>query len=332
MNRLGLHIQTPSGWETVHRVRPDILKVVSTALSVSNIQRWRAAMPDGILVYRMWFSDEELRPFDRVSAMLPELAQIREYVDYAEAPWNEASQRRGELGAYAQATVDAVHILHDAGYKVAVGNFSAGCPDLADWPLFYPALEVADALSLHEYDHPEMSSNAGWMCRRYRQVYAALPEHLRRPLLITECGIDDGAKHGWRTYADSAAHYAAQLRWYRDELEMDDFALGAAVFTVGSNSDWADYAIDGVAEVEALLQEQRPNVVITPQHTNEGGNNVAYAVGPGIETKMTEQKDEPASDEWYPLGKDWCLAWGKSGNLYCYLTLTNETHVFRPFV
>lgn len=323
-NPLGVHLQMSGGWPTVERVKPHVLKIVSTALDYRRIEQWRAARPGGILIYRHYFPNEQLGNWQwRCDTMIAALAPIKGLVSYVEAPWNEAWQRHDELASYANYTVAATRYLQNAGYKVAVGNFSAGNPtDFKAWNLFHPVLEVADALSLHEYAHPTMQTQGGWLCLRYRRVLQALPRDLHRPILITECGLDSGDKRGWRTWANGdAAEYARQLQWYRDELAKDG-AVGV-VFTAGANEDWQDYAIDGVPEIAAVLSE-----TTTPQPEGNGGGSVSYAVGEGIKGAMDALGDKPVSDEVW-VGHLGSYAEGER-NRYHYNAERNQVYVSFP--
>jgi hypothetical protein len=200
-------------------------------------------------------------------------------------PGDEDQMRR-----LAELESERVRLLARNGQRAVVGNFGAGQPPLEWWPAFRPALEVAQAhggyLGLHEYSAPTMWFNTtrnaldfgaspadeGWLTLRYRKVYRQflLPWGLPLPLLITECGVDGlvGDRPGppgggWRDFArywaelgmgdDTAGNYIEQLAWYDNELQYDDYVLGAAIFAMTAFQGWESYQLQGEA-AEILRQ------------------------------------------------------------------------------
>ena len=193
-------------------------------------------------------------------------------VDYWEG-YNEPMISSAELMAdYAAFEAERVKQMAALGYKCSVGNFSTGAPSLELWADFLPALEAAQehggCLSLHEYSAPTMqfgfgryqldpagdAGDVGWYTVRYRQVYRHhLPPDLHVPLIITECGIDGlieprpgPAGAGWRDFArywkqnnmapDGVTGYLDQLTWYDEELQKDDYVVGATIYAAGADS------------------------------------------------------------------------------------------------
>ncbi len=293
-NKLGLHVNhwTDAARQTVRRIRPRILKVLDTAIDVYELERWHDQVPDGILVFRKWFPTDDLDAGRRVDELIRAAGPIAHLISYIETPWNECNQSGEGLDRYAAATVDAVNQLHAWGYRVAVGQFSVGQPPLSEWPRFYPALRVADALTVHEYDAPSMLSNSGQRCLRYRQVYAILPADCRKPLIVGECGIDWGvtgqALSGWRANGGLApVAYADQLRWYGRELAQDQYVIGATIFACGvfppesDNPGWASFDVAGVGEVEQVVMED----VVMP-NVGPGFAKVANLVGSWLEDEI----------------------------------------------
>lgn len=285
MNKLGQHVNawTSSARGTVRAAPPKVLKVLSSSIDRSEIDRWRRARPDGILVYRHYFPNES---FDdvagRCNALMHAAAQIKEYkLDYVETPWNEAGYSGDDLRRHNQASVEATRILQGYGYKVAVGNFSVGWLHIdehgnSDWPLFYDALSAADAISIHEYSAPTMQHNQSWHCLRYRRMWELLPLDCRKPVLITETGIDWGVLAyeltGWRGGNGAPAtpinEYVNQLRWYAEEMAKDSYVLGATIFACGQFGDWASFDVAAVGEIESLLRETIGEAVQPPVEGN----------------------------------------------------------------
>ena len=265
--KLGLHVNywTDAARQTVRRSPPRILKVLSSAVDADEIRRWRDARPDGILVYRQHFADDRLDNWqDRVGALLHDVEPIRQWVSVAETPWNECYQTGDDLKRYAEATWFATAQIQKAGLKVAVGHFSVGWPQLADWPLFYPGLEYANYLSLHEYSAPTLMEQATWRVLRYRRAWEAIAPEYRKPIILTEFGIDwgvvDGVLEGWRARGGKpASQYVEELRWAATEMARDDYLVGATIYCAGTNDpQWESFNVAGDAEVERLLQETIP--------------------------------------------------------------------------
>jgi hypothetical protein len=156
---------------------------------------------------------------------------------------------------------ERARIMDGHGFRVVVGSFSVGNPQLSYWDGFVPALEAArqygGALALHEYAWPTLDQDWPWYLLRHRKVYDGepahnwdgLPDHLKAlPLLITECGLDglieqSDPPRGWQVlYAPD--QYLQQLAWYDSELQKDTYVAGAAIYCCGvSDWMWSSYNI-----------------------------------------------------------------------------------------
>lgn len=196
-----------------------------------------------------------------------------------------------QMARLAEFEAERTRLLAAAGIRSCVGNFSTGQPDLALWPAFYPALQAAQAhrgyLGLHEYSAPEMwfgaadhqnhptgdEGDEGWLTLRYRKVYRNFlqPAGLAVPLIITETGVDGQVSgrpgppgKGWQDFAaywvaeglattTAAGFYVEQLAWYDAEIALDDYVLGAAIYTLAGPGGWASFEIHGQA-AEILRQ------------------------------------------------------------------------------
>lgn len=173
--------------------------------------------------------------------MWPKIAPHQGVYDAIETPWSERFVKGGELIGHARACRRFCDLAEDYGFAVAVGNFNVGTPE--PWELaehFALALEHPSArfLSAHEY-WLSWRFDWGFWAGRWKEFMAALPEDLRKPVIISECGIDGGleepprprARAGWRAYGLSEADYLAQLTTYMDSL--DERVLGVCVFNSG---------------------------------------------------------------------------------------------------
>jgi len=231
---------------------------------------------------------------------------------------------------YAKFEIERMKLMAAQGLKCILGNFATGTPPLHLWPAFLPALQVAREyeaiLGLHEYSCPWMwwmtgthqldpdedQGDEGWTTLRYRKVYR---QHLTPngagdvPLVITETGIDPlvnpkppGVTGGtWKQLGgfwaehdnepDKADYYFQQLKWYDEEMQKDDYVLGATIFTWGNfGPPWSDFDVAGseVAKKLVAYVEQNPAAPFAyPQPGNGGDEN-----GNGDEDGEDENGDE----------------------------------------
>lgn len=206
-----------------------------------------------------------------------------------EPVWNTED----EMSWYAEFESERMRLMTEVGLKCVIGNFATGTPPLGLWPAFIPALQAATEhqaiLGLHEYSCPWMwwmtgkhqldpnedQGDEGWTTLRYRKVYRQhlIPNDVGHvPLVITECGIDPlvspqppGTPSGtWKRLGsfwaehegepDKADYYFRQLAWYDEEMQKDDYVIGATIFTWGSfGQPWADFDVAGTEVAKKLI-------------------------------------------------------------------------------
>src|SRR5262249_54572437 len=98
-------------------------------------------------------------------------------------------------------TVEMARLMHAAGLKYACYSFSTGNPvHIELWDLLLDGLPASDYLALHEYIAPnaQFTEFNTTMCNKYRDVYARIPADARKPILITECGVDFNGEQGYK--------------------------------------------------------------------------------------------------------------------------------------
>lgn len=249
------------------RARPRIAKALVRDIAPERLRELARLSPDTVWVGRIVLDAQPLDDPARSGRELGEqtIEWARRYpdVDYWSG-YNEIDCPTPQaMAAYCEHEIQRASALHRAGLKAAVGGFSTGCPEVALWSFFYPALAFGDALHLHEYDAPNMRRLSTWLCGRFVRVYEMLPPEYRKPLIISECGVDDGQRGGWKRYL-SAAQYMEELAWYDGLLAQKAMRwpiLGACVFCWGGAFGWDSFDIDGeVAErLEAhIVASRRP--------------------------------------------------------------------------
>jgi len=186
--------------------------------------------------------------------------------------------------------------FHKAGIKYACGGFSMTKPTLEEWPLYCRALldqvdsdrgDLPDFFHLHEYWYPPNNWNdlllpdgsidadkmraatRGYMLH-WRELYEhpETPIRMKLPVLITECGWDQGwpQQVGYRRSPRTDEDYFKWLAWYDQELRQPldgiDYVVGAAIYTYGHESKWVSFEIDQyqgrgiLSRLRAYLREQ----------------------------------------------------------------------------
>tara|TARA_Y100000310_G_scaffold2377_1_gene3076 strand:- start:9035 stop:9988 length:954 start_codon:yes stop_codon:yes gene_type:complete len=150
-------------------------------------------------------------------------------------------------------------LLHSHGKKIATQGCSVGTwagkkdDPMYDWQSEWvrSVLRVSDYIILHEYGAPAMDDPRdaeGWLCFRYRRVWDELPDDCKKPLLISECGIDSGASHwnpgaqgGWQSFT-TIEDYLRQLAWYEDGCKADGYIEALFPFCFGTaDPTWDTY-------------------------------------------------------------------------------------------
>jgi len=237
--------------------------------------------------------------------------QSNPHIEYWEGHNEPVWNSEEEMGWYAQCEVERMRLMADLGLKCVLGNFATGTPPLHLWPAFFPALRAARQyeaiLGLHEYSCPwiwwmtgkhQLDPNAdegdeGWTTLRYRKVYRQhlIPNGLGDvPLVITECGVDPlvnpkppGAPSGtWKQLGgfwaehdhepDKADYYFRQLVWYDEELQKDDYVVGATIFTWGSfGPQWTDFDVAGTDVAQKLMAYTQAHPAVPFKYPEAGG-------------------------------------------------------------
>lgn len=228
-----------------------------------------------------------------------ETYQSNPYITYWEGHNEPVWSTEEEMSWYAQHEIERMRLMADLGLKCVIGNFATGTPPLELWPAFVPAVRAARQyeaiLGLHEYSCPwiwwmtgkyqldpeEDQGDEGWTTLRYRKVYRQylIPNGAGDvPLVITEFGIDPlvspqppGVKSGtWKRLGsfwakhdnepDKADYYFRQLVWYDEEMQKDDYVVGATIFTWGNfGPPWADFDVAGTDVSKKLVAYTKKN-------------------------------------------------------------------------
>ena len=268
-------------WGVAHGISKDVLVIGRKHQADYDAQLQQATGKTPVEAARQFVQDQ--------LATYQSNPRITYWEGHNEPVWNTEE----EMGWYAQFEVERMRLMADQGRKCVIGNFATGSPDLALWPALFPALRAARQyqaiLGMHEYSCPWMwwmtgkhqldpnsdEGDEGWTTLRYRKIYRRhlIPHGLGNvPLAITECGIDPlvspqpphAASGTWKQLGsfwaahdnepDKADYYFRQLTWYDQELQKDDYVIGATIFTWGSfGSPWSDFDVAGTDVASKLI-------------------------------------------------------------------------------
>lgn len=283
-SKMGIHVARPNSKEIMTFVEAAHPAVVKAIDDLSWLAEVKAVSPETVTIGRLslngqdYGGEPEAAAQALVAEQLPTLLQ-HPYVDYWEG-WNEPDPNLDRMGWYARFEAERVRQLAQHGLKAAVGGFSTGVPELDEFELFVPAIEVAKAnsgiLTLHEYAAPDLTflygdplpgyptyPDRGPLMFRYRWFYRDIlePRGLVIPLVISEAGIDGmignrpgpqglgwqdfrefWVQQGWGPDGDQA--YINQLSWVDNEARQDPYVIGYALFTAGGGRAWESYDLN----------------------------------------------------------------------------------------
>lgn len=246
---------SPDLWRQVKQISPNTLII------------GRYYLDDGEQVFNQPESDAT-NFFER---MKPDAEKMRDSYD-AWMGYNESIIRSdAEATNLSRFYVKWGRLMRDAGlksaaYSFATGNPAAGFPNPDGngsepnyWLLLADGARACDYLALHEYSAPRMQDGAGYLCLRYRRAWNSLPPDARKPIIITETGLDGGvipggadAQKGWTFFTDEAG-YLAQLQWYDANLLNDNFVIGATIFTMNGWGIQDSFAIANAAKLRDYI-------------------------------------------------------------------------------
>ncbi len=293
-SKLGIYLISLGGIDV-----PGYLSTAQPRIVVSmehKADTWRAAKqvsPNTFLIGRhyvddsqqIFLDDPEGRAEQFFAAMQAEAEQMRGIYD-AWMGYNESVvQSPDDAQKLARFYARWGDLMRAAGFVSCAYSFATGNPELDLWQYLADGLRHCDLLSLHEYSSPTMDNQSTWLCLRYRRVMDTLPADARRQIVITETGIDGGAgagnkpQCGWSKFTN-ASGYVSTLSWYDNELQKDDYVIGAAIFAMngwGQNGSFGmgsvmqirDYIAQGGSPAPVVIQPPTLPSTSTPPGANQ---------------------------------------------------------------
>jgi len=258
MNNIGAHLIGDS-FDPARLGRPAVVKLVDP--SVDFKRRVRAQIGQDALIIVRFYEPEQLLGAPSTDARnwySRHVAQMLAMSDpmVAFEGFNEIGDAQAH--AYAQFEATRLGLMHAAGFRAVVGNFSVGTPDLTVWYTYRPMLDAmgeGDFVGLHEYWGTAADIDNRWYCGRWDLV----PQIRVRPIVVTEFGRDavNGAPAGWKLGGISAEQYVAEIQKYAAVL---GDKLGV-VFTGGAlTSQWEPYSVNDIWEGVTKMYTETPTI------------------------------------------------------------------------
>jgi hypothetical protein len=285
-SKLGLHVvrnNDPNILEFVRKAQPAVMKAVDDLGFLAEV---KAVSPRTITIGRHSVGSQDYigNPEEAAQEYVEEYLDIftaNPAVDYWEG-WNEPDPNLNNMIWYSRFEQERVRLMAQHGFRVAIGGFPTGVPEMDEFQLFLPAIDVAiqhgGILSLHEYSAPDMGylygqplpgfqayPDRGSLTFRYRWYYREYlePAGLEIPLVVSEAGIDGIISNrpgppglGWRdfqTYWEEQGlgqtgveAFINQLAWYDAGVRKDGYVIGFTVFTAGGFGYWENYNVNPI--------------------------------------------------------------------------------------
>lgn len=230
-------------FDLLQQMQPPVVKVFNFP-SENNIDEILHRCPKTLIVYRQYTESTFGDPADKFVAELQDtlnkLSGRGIIWEGLNEPLLTSPEDAKAVNAWYLRFAELVHARNE---QVAAFSFSTGNPRLEWVPLLAPAAAACDYIALHEYYSPTTLAND---LTRYRDVRAQLPANAQKPIIITECGIDDGHNNGWQAFVP-AAQYLSILAEYDRELVKDNDVRGATIYQYGAGSPWQSFDVAPIA-------------------------------------------------------------------------------------
>ena len=333
----------------VRDTRPAVWKLLGTALDVGVARAIKTASPQTFLIGRVAARLDE--GFDRpreqalafASAALQQFEPFRGLLDAVEGINEPIVKDAATAQRLNEWQVVYSQQMNTHGWPVVAYNFNTGGPEVFNsrgeidpsggmWQYLHDGLRASQYLGLHEYGAPTMLASGNYLTLRYRAVWYVLPPKVRRPILITECGLDFGlvgrSPSGFQANGVSPQAYMQQLAAYNAQLEKDTYVAGATVFLFGSGAaqwDSFDLAAAGASPAfAALLKSSAPVRVPPPQPDPPGDTMTPYSFPQNL-TDIGAMGDEGAPINGLPFYRLTGAAVRRGVNAFLVVTVLGQS-------
>ncbi len=278
------------------QMQPSIVKVYNFS-SDANVDEIRRRCPQTLIVYRQ-YTDLDLN--STADQYLAELADTLNKLKGRGIVWEGLNEPILNSTSAAQAVnkwfVRFAELMHARNEKVAAFSFSVGNPKLEYVPLLADAARACDYLALHEYYYPVGGASD---LTRYRQFRAQLPADARKPILITETGVDAGGGpgDGWQNHV-SADQFMQILADYDKELLKDDFLLGATIFQYGAGYPWQTFDVKTIGKrIADYVSNAGGGAPIPSDDAGDGVSDAHKELAQAVVTEAQKRKWMPINDQ-----------------------------------
>lgn len=287
--KLGKHHNAVTNWSRmlndVRQDHPPVVKILDVHEGYAHDVKKDS--PETLLIIRDAHNVDVMA--SPLSAAYEKLSRLKARADWRYA---DACEGNNEPDTYHWETFVAyaiferrlAELLHDEGKKYVALSWGVGHPPLYGenpnfpWSNFLhhyrKVFEVADYLGLHEYGYPGMHSPGmeRYHVLRFPHWYDRLPDELKKPIIITECGITHavvgGPDVGWQKHLN-AEQYAGNLIWYGEKLNDRPEVIAYLPFCDGSNDKrWESFfETQRVRDIVREYQKQTPEPCPPPGET-----------------------------------------------------------------
>ncbi len=251
-SKLSIHMSAypDKCFDVLERMQPSVIKVFnqSSEMNLDELKR-RVGAP---VIYRQYteldyHNSSADMYFAEVQNVLGKLRGRGIYWEGLNEPVLHTIEDAQALNAW---FVRFAEIWHAQGELVAGFSWSTGNPTpqtLAQFiPYLIPAAAACDLHAFHEY-YSMWGKDQDWGL--YRAFERALPAYARKPVVITEAGIDDNsqpATGGWRGKI-SPQQYVDIMKQYDALLLSDPYVLGATLYEWGDGS-WPSFELTPIIQ------------------------------------------------------------------------------------
>jgi hypothetical protein len=243
-SKLSIHLSgyPDKAFDVLERIQPSIVKVFNqpSEMSIDELRRRCGA----IIIYRE-FVDLDFRTsadvfYSRIENSLNKLRGRGIIWEGLNEPVVNSVDDAKAINAW---FVRFAQIMHSEGELVAGFSWSTGNP-MPDKlyqvaPYLVEAAAATDVHAFHEY-YTRWVKGQDW--GRYRDFEQAMPAYARKPVIITEAGLDEtGQWDGGYLGRISVDEYIDILKQYDQVLLQDPYVLGATIFQWGDDSGWRSF-------------------------------------------------------------------------------------------
>lgn len=266
-SKLSIHLSAYPDhvFDIVGRMQPTIIKVFNYPSEI-NIDAIRARSPRTVVVYRQYTNLDYRSPADAFFAEMQDaFNKLRGRGILWEGMNEPVINSVDDASALNAWIVRFSQLVHAAGELVAGFSWSTGNPPQMDTflPILTPAAAAVDVHAFHEY-FSTWGGERDW--GRYRLFEAMLPPGARKPVVITEAGLDDNGdpQTGGYRGKKSLAEYLDILERYDDILLQDPYVLGATVFQWG-DGNWPSFDLTPMVDTMANYVASTGGGVVIPK-------------------------------------------------------------------